>query len=369
MSGDAELKAETTMWRDRDAPAATTSSCQRLEDVLEAMLQSLEGGEQHRRPLLDPNDAAFSDYIEIGIALRDCLRQPARRDYLITRLKPHISLIIGTLPAGIQRHGLLPELSEQDYQSRHWRQLEVINDAELRQWLIDDGRLIYGELKRHELENYFDMIAPLLPANSVMYDLGSGLGKVVMSAALSLPLARCVGVELLPYRHRMAEERLASMLAVCTRSMATLPAPVQPDAPLKLPTGGNTNAHHLLGIRARIHFIEQDMFAADLSDANLVFIYSTCFGSLMDALGERLAQALPENCLVSCTTFALKHPGFKLLYHYPSKTLAWTGVYLYQRVGKLETLPAAAPGYSYPPDTDKWEAEARHAFTAYDAQP
>lgn len=344
-------------------------SQQCMEDVLEAMLQSLEGGERHVRSLLDPADPAFATFVEIGLALRDCLRQPTRRDYLIMRLKPHLNFIIGTLPAGIQRHGLLPELTDQQRAERHWRALEAIGDAELQQWLVDDGRLIYGELKREELNNYFKAVAPLLRPGSVIYDLGSGLGKVVMSAALTLPFARCTGIELLPYRHRMAQDKLQALLAIGEQGLRALPPSArQPKATLGLPAGDIVSLNHLLDLRTRIRFVEQDMFDADLSDADLVFIYSTCFGSLMDALGDRLARAVPEGCLVSCTTFALKHPAFQLRQHYPSKTLAWTGIYLYERIGKLDALPSTPPAYEYQPDTDKWEAEARQAFIAYDKQ-
>jgi hypothetical protein len=92
-------------------------------------------------------------------------------------------------------------------------QLEQVSEAELRQWLVDDGSLIYGEFQRYELENYFDAIAPYVTPGGEMIDLGSGLGKVVMSAALALPFARCTGVELLGYRHAMATERRARLLA------------------------------------------------------------------------------------------------------------------------------------------------------------
>jgi hypothetical protein len=339
------------------------------EDVIEAMLQSIQGGELHVRPPLEAvAGSPFLPYIEIGLALRNCLEEPSRRDYLIERLKPHLHVIIGILPAGIQPHGMLPR-APRDYRAEFgFRPLEEISDAELRQWIIDDGGLIYGELKRHELENYFDAIAPALRPGGTMYDLGSGLGKVVMTAALALPFERCVGVELLGYRHRMAGERLQAMLATGERGLQALPVQAAPDAPLRLSSGAMTQARQLLELRSRIAFIENDLFAQDVSDASLVFIYSTCFGPIIDRIAEKLARELPEHCMVTTTTYALQHPGFKLLHYFPPHTVTWTGVFLYERIGALATLPAAPPKVDYPIDALAWEAKVRQEFDAIDAR-
>ena len=151
-------------FRDRDRDAAPVSIFSRAEDVLEAMLESIQGGELHVRPTLDCDDGGnpFPHYLEIGLALRHCLEDKSRRDYLIQRLRPHVSVIIGYLPAGIQQQGLLPRPSPEQLQEAGFRRLEEISDEEVRQWLIGDGGLIYGELKRHEIENYFDVIRPLV---------------------------------------------------------------------------------------------------------------------------------------------------------------------------------------------------------------
>ena len=331
--------------------------------VLEAMLQAVEDGELHLRPTLQPDRASpLSHYVEIGLALRECCRDPQRHEALIERLKPHRALIIGEFPAGLQSNGLLPSPSRELQQSRGRRELHDIGDAELRQWLVDDGRLIYGEFKRDELDNYLDVIAPLIEPGGTLIDLGSGLGKVVMSAALKLPFARCIGVELLGYRHRMALERFKKMLAVGDAAIASLPAPPRPDDPLRLPSGATTTARHVLDARSRIGFIEQDMFDADVGNASLVFIYSTCFAPLIDALGNKLARELPQHCLVSTTTFPLKHPAFRLIKEFPSQTLAWTSVFLYERVGALESFAAPEATHLYARAEDEWEVQARAAL-------
>lgn len=338
-------------FRDRDAEPVPVTRFERGEDVRQAMLQSLEGGELHLRPTLDPDAAPrFERYIEIGVALRQCRQDPARHAYLVERLTPHRKVIIGALPAGLQGHGILPQPSLALQEQRGYRMLDDITDDELRQWLIDDGRLIYGEFKPYELDNYFDAIAPHVKPGGTFIDLGSGLGRVVMSAALKLPFEHCIGVELLGYRHQMALERLEKVLAVGEQAVAALPAPL------------SAADRHFLDLRARVQFIEQDMFEADVSRADHVFIYSTCFAPLMDALGDKLARELPQHALVSTTTYALKHPAFRQVAQFPSKTLAWTTVFLYERVGPLEGLPAATPSHLYEPIAGDWAVQARAAL-------
>jgi hypothetical protein len=349
--------------RTEERPARSIISFQHPDDVFEALFQSIQGGEKHVRPpiALTP-DSPFLPFIEIGYALRACLEDKSRRDYLIQRLRPHLSAIIGTLPASLLPHGMLPRTTPPP----GFRALEQIGDAEVRAWLAEEGGLIYGELQRYELENYFEAIAPAIRPGGVMVDLGSGLGKVVMSAALAFPFQRCIGVELMGYRHAMAAERLHALLALARQGLAALPSPLLPGTPLQLPFGGTADGRHLLDLASRIAFIEADMFKVDVRGASLVFMYSTCFGPLMDALGDKLAREMRPGALVSTTTYALKHPAFKLLHYFPAGTVAWTSVMLYQRVDPLETLaPAAAPA-AYEPDPVAWEARVRADLAALD---
>ena len=87
--------------------------------------------------------------------------------------------------------------------------LKEISEEDLRQWIIDDGSLVYGELSSDELEAYFEAVNELGGDRSSFVDLGSGLGKVVMTAAVSTSFDSYTGVELVPYRHRLAQEQYA----------------------------------------------------------------------------------------------------------------------------------------------------------------
>ncbi|MYN02634.1 histone methylation protein DOT1-like protein [Pseudoduganella sp. DS3] len=302
-----------------------------------ALRQAITDGEQHLRPVLA--EAQFQRYVEVGLALRAAFRTPALRDVFIDRLKPHRRLVAGTLPAGIQRHGMLPPQTPP-------RSLADIPDAELAQWLVDDGRLIYGEFTPLELDHYFTAVAPWLPERGQgpghFIDLGSGLGKVVLTAALALPGMRCSGVELLGYRHEMAQARLQAMLAAGDPQEAG-------------------------AIAARVQLRQQDMFEADVSDASLVYLYSTCFAPLMERLAEKLARELAPGALVSTTTVPLPHPAFELLQRFDPPSVAWTTVFLYRLRGSSAVAPAPARAL-YEPDGAAWEAAVRAAFAAHDAE-
>jgi hypothetical protein len=348
-------------FRTENRPTQPVQCFRQPADIFEALLQSIQGGETHARPTLELTpDSPFLPFLEIGYALRACVERPDRHDYLIERLRPHLSVMIGTLPASILPMGMLPKLAPLP----GFRTLEQISDQEIHAWLIQEGGLIYGEMQRFELENYFDAVQPFLPPGGVMVDLGSGLGKVVMTAALTLPFTRCVGIELMNYRHRLAQERLVKLLTLARQGLEALPQPLTLDTPLLLPSGRQASGRHLLELGARIAFIESDMFKVDVRGASLVFLYSTCFGPLMDALSNKLARELPEGALVTTTTYPIKHPAFRLLESFAPGTLSWTSVMIYQRIGPQMTEPASEARYLHQPDVTAWEARARADLAA-----
>jgi hypothetical protein len=351
-------------------------------DLRESMLQSLEGGQFHVRQRLSKDEGlpflaylSYEDYVSIGLTLRRCFEQPAQHDALIQKLKPHVEVIIGVLPPGMQPHGLLPTEQEAALQGLVPKTLDDITDAQMRQWIMDDGSLVYGELSREELERYFAAVSPYLVPGRKFVDLGSGLGKVVMSAALHYPFEQCKGIEILPYRYRLAADRFAGLLKVGQEGMSQMAASgiqLRASDEVSLPWGSKLKLLHLLTLPARVSLEEGDMFGCDVSGAGLVFIYSTCFGSFMNKIAHKLAPEMPEYGLVSTTTYALNHPAFELVKRYPAKTLAWTDVFIYRKLGKpgLQAWPEHLGGLAldsstanaasaYRPDPEEWEVKAR----------
>lgn len=70
------------------------------------------------------------------------------------------------------------------------------------------GDPLYGELMPSAVTRLIDWLD--LGERDVFYDLGSGTGKVVLQAAMTVPLRRCVGVELSSTRCRIARAALRS---------------------------------------------------------------------------------------------------------------------------------------------------------------
>lgn len=337
-----------------------------VQEIREALLLSLEGGQFHaREKIKESGGLAYSDFLSIGLALKACFVDPHRHEELIERLKSHVEVIIGVLPPGIQSQGLLPTPEELADPQFKLLELKDVTDEQLHQWIVDDGSLVYGELTGEELLKYFAELGPLIQESGSFVDLGSGLGKVVMTAGLQFPFAVCKGIEIVPYRHRMACERFVGLLKLAQESLNQLNVAVTAEDPIDLPWTAKMRLSHLLNLPKRASFQMGDMFTCNVSDASLVFIYSTCFGSFIHKIAHKLANEAPVGCLVTTTTCKIDHPGLVLIKHLPAKTVAWTDVFVYKRVG-LGPWPEQPSPPAYKPNVEEWEVKARELLASLD---
>lgn len=121
-----------------------------------------------------------------------------------------------------------------------------------------------------------------LGRGDVFYDLGSGIGKVVLQVALTSPVDKCVGIELVRSRHRIAQRMLGRL---------------------------KDSAH----LRARdCGFRCTDFMRARLGDATVVYTCSTAFSTpFMNELAARLARLPPGLRWVS-TQDLDDNPWFRL---------------------------------------------------------
>ena len=326
----------------------------------ERLLNGIQGGEFHpREKASDSNPLPISHFTEIGQILRACAKRPAFTEELLDRLSPHRASIIGVVPPGLQAHGLISDSDKELDDVELRERLGQITEARLQQWIIDDGSLVYGELKREELDAFFAEVSQLLEHSNEFIDLGSGLGKVVMTAAVSVAFESYLGVELLPYRHKLAAKRFDDFCH-CINDCPAEPA-AEAISSYSQDTPSQFDLEHLAQLPSKVSFQPGDMFSCDVSRASLIFMYSTCFGSLMHKIANKLAHEAPEGCLVSTTTYAINHPGFELVKHFPAKTMAWTDVRIYKRVGQGPWPEQEAPS-SIGSDLKNWKESARELF-------
>jgi predicted RNA methylase len=159
----------------------------------------------------------------------------------------------------------------------------------------------YGELMPTATVRLLEQLA--LTRRDVFYDLGAGVGKVVLLAATTTPVARAVGVELAP--QRVARGQLALAAA---------------------------RAEALPGAK-RATLIEGDMLRSPLEDATVVYTCSTAFPSaFMRRLMRRVAQLPKLRTIVSLQDFD-RHPGFQLVAT-PRLDASWkrrTKIHIYTR--------------------------------------
>lgn len=137
----------------------------------------------------------------------------------------------------------------------------------------------YGELMPTATVRLLEQLA--LTHRDVFYDLGAGVGKVVLLAAITTPVARAVGIELAPQRVVQGKLALAA-------------------------------AKPLPGAR-RAELIEADMLRCALDDATVVYTCSTAFScAFMRRLLRRLLQ-LPKLRMIASLQDFDEHRSLELI--------------------------------------------------------
>ncbi|MFA6427513.1 MAG: hypothetical protein WCW16_03670 [Candidatus Magasanikbacteria bacterium] len=166
-----------------------------------------------------------------------------------------------------------------------------------------DRPLTYGEIL---LDSFFEMFRdiPLTAQHKVFYDLGSGIGKAVLAAVLLGNFEKVCGVEILTDLHKIATGVLSDFID---------------ESPTLFPSRKET----------KVILHNGDFFSYNVSDADVVFIQSTCFGEeLMAKLSEKLSSLKPGSIIITAT---YDLPGFSV---YASKkyTMSWGNATFYFHV-------------------------------------
>jgi hypothetical protein len=143
--------------------------------------------------------------------------------------------------------------------------LQIAEESNKSQTRVPGIGWFYGELS---WSGSWDLIGLAKPREGdVFVDMGSGLGKMVLSAAMTRRFKECRGVEILPELHEKATAALGRLRdAVGEEAFAMLP-------PTRLECG--------------------DMLAADVADADIVYCFATCFSpEIVGALEAKLAAEM-----------------------------------------------------------------------------
>lgn len=163
------------------------------------------------------------------------------------------------------------------------------------------GSPTYGEINHQALVKLLDYLK--LTSDDVLYDLGSGVGKVVLQTALLTPVKKAVGVELSTNRHQDAELALAN-----ARSFAK-------------------------DIDQRCLFTNADLMSVDLTAATVVYTCSTAFSAgFMNQVTKRLGEFSHNFRLISLQD--LPNERHFILIDKLRLDMSWirnTPVYIYRR--------------------------------------
>lgn len=118
----------------------------------------------------------------------------------------------------------------------------------------------------------------------IFYDLGSGVGKLVVQAYMELPrVSRAIGIELAPFRHQHAVAAWDEL-----ESSARDARDSREDTP-----------------KATVDFFQEDIFEADISKATHLYVSSLCFSDdMMHQLATKLElEGQNLQCIASIKPF------------------------------------------------------------------
>jgi SAM-dependent methyltransferase len=115
----------------------------------------------------------------------------------------------------------------------------------------------YGEISTQGLSQLLQQLD--IQPTDVVYDLGSGTGKVIFQFFLTTPVKKAVGIELSTRRISIARKSLSTLIS----------------------SGYISPLDSLFPFRRSISFLEADLFTAPLADATIIYICSNLFTAAM----------------------------------------------------------------------------------------
>lgn len=158
---------------------------------------------------------------------------------------------------------------------------------------IKDKEFIYGEVNFLSFHHIIEKAKP--QPQDIFYDLGSGTGKAVFTAAFFFDFSKSFGVELLP--------------PLYTKSNQTLNK-----ATLMFENFTSDAETRYFKKVATIQFINDSFLDYDFSDASIIYVAATCFSEpIWKSLVNKMANLKPGSRIIVATKNIL-HENFELVY-------------------------------------------------------
>lgn len=165
------------------------------------------------------------------------------------------------------------------------------------------GNPTYGEITPQSLATVIEKL--VLTKNDILFDLGSGAGKVCIQVALTSP-AQAIGIELSTTRHALAERIKQQLIK-----------------------------EYILTDKEKLIFIEGNIAEVDVSKGTAFFMCSTCFSDeLMQKLVQRFAEITHPIKIVSLRSLPLDSVTNIKLIETLNLPMTWSDgsmVYIYEK--------------------------------------
>ena len=150
------------------------------------------------------------------------------------------------------------------------------------QRIISNRASVYGELTPLGVQRLLNHLQ--LTSEDVFYDLGSGVGKVVLQVAMAVPVRKCVGIEMVQSRCQSAQRILRT-----ARSQGLMQT-------------------------KKVFFRNESFLESNISDATVIYLCSTCYSSnLMRLVVRKIKKIKKTVTIVTLREFDRKHRGFQFV--------------------------------------------------------
>lgn len=176
----------------------------------------------------------------------------------------------------------------------------VAKFAKLRRNIQSDS-FLYGEIDFLAFMALMSYCSPT--KEDVFFDLGSGAGKAVLSAALGFELKQAIGIELIPELVNLSNKLLGEVAGQSQMNCSP------------------------------VMFLRDDILSADFSAASIVFINATAFqGQVWDNLLSKILQ-LAAGTRVVITSKRLPTSHFQIIYQ-GMEVMSWgmNSAFVYNKI-------------------------------------